>query len=122
MVDPARGLRRDVHAAARHHDRERRAAEDRDLTEGELLRYPVGDRCVCADAGVGPPDRGNAGRPARAAAPVLGWPGAVWVDLTAVCTFAERAVSDPRARWAGDRWCDHVRDRAFAVGPGIRGP
>src|SRR3989442_898334 len=50
VVDADRGLHRDVHAAAGHHDRERRAARHPARAEGQLLPAAVGDRRLCADA------------------------------------------------------------------------
>ena len=70
VVDAARGLHRDLHAPAGHHDRERRAAGDRALARRLVLRSPVGRRRLRARARDLRPDRGLARRPVRPQAAV----------------------------------------------------
>ena len=122
MVDADRRLRRHVHVAARHHDRECRAAEDRRRPARELLRHPVGDRCLRADAGVAPADHRNARRPVREAAAVHDRPAAVRIHIAAVRAVAERAVPDLCPGRPGNRRGDHVRHLAGAAGPGVPWP
>ena len=75
MVDIDRGVRRHVHAAARRHDRQRRAAGHPDVAEGQLQRPAMGRRRLRADAGGAPADHRLAGRPVRAPARVHDRPG-----------------------------------------------
>ena len=70
VVDADRRLGGDLHAAARHHRRQRRAARHPALAALELLRPAVGRQRLLADARRVPADRRRARRPLRAAARV----------------------------------------------------
>ena len=65
VVDARRGLRRDVHALARHHRRQHGAARDPEGPRRQLHRSAMGDRRLRALARGAGADRGLARRPAR---------------------------------------------------------
>ncbi len=71
VVDIGRRLRGDVHVAARHHDRQRRAPVDPARPRRQPLEPPVGGRRLRADARLLPARLRIARRPARAPADLL---------------------------------------------------
>ena len=116
-MDAGGRLRRDVHVAARHHDRECRAAEGRsDDLHGSFLRHPVGDRRLRADTRVAAADGRDARRPVRAAAAVRDRPAAVRGASLLCGAVAECAVPEPGARGgrgSGARSCSPPRWRCW---------
>ena len=119
MVDPHSRLRRDLHAAARHHGRERRAAGHPALAAFELQRPAVGGQRLRADAGRVPAHVGLARRPVRTPAGVHLRPGRLHALLSGVRPGLEPAGAQPRAGRTGDRRGDDVRHLAGADRPGV---
>ena len=109
LVDADGGVPRNVHAAAGHHHRERRAAEHPAGPGQQFLGPAVGRRRLRADARRGSADQRVTGRPVRATAALLGGAWHLHTGLAAV-RHGHR-VSVPRAgpRTAGHRRCDDVR-------------
>ena len=113
VADAGRRLPRHVHAAARRHDRERRAARHPDLAEGVLLRPAVGRRRLRADAGRAAADRRLARRHVRPQVALLasGWSSSPSprcsaasppITCSSSCPGAPRASAAPscsRSRW-----------------------
>ena len=122
VVDARGRLRGDVHAAARHHDRQRRAAQDRRRPALELLRHPVGDRRLCADARRAAAHHWGAGRPARPQARLRDRSRTLLGHVPALRPGPELHVPDSRPRRSGHRRGDHVLDLAGAAGPGVPRP
>ncbi len=114
MVDVDRGLRSDLHAAARHHGRERRAARHPALAALELLRPAVGRQRLLADARRVPAHLRRARRPLRPAPPVHDRPRHLHGLLGRLRAVRLAARAEPRARRAGHRRRDDARDLARA--------
>ena len=122
VVDARRGLRRDVHAAARHHGRERRAAVHRARPE-RLVRGPaVGDRRLRAHARRVPAHGRLDRRRHRPPARLRGRARGLHRRLGAVRAGRLAADAQPRARPAGRRRRHDVRHRAGAAGVRLPGP
>ena len=113
VVDADRGLHRDVHVAARHHDRECRAAGHPARPARQLRRAAVGRRRLRADARGAAADRRLARRP-------LGPPRCLrdrhrlFTVASLLCGLAPHADRPQLlARAAGDRRRVHVLDRRW---------
>ena len=115
MVDPARRLGGDVHAAARHHGRQRGAALDPRGPRRQLHRPAVGGRRVRADARCARADRRLARRPARPAAAVRDRARDLLVRFAALRARARPDLPQPRPRRAGHRRRGDVRRLAGAA-------
>ena len=121
MVDPARELHRDLHAAARRDDRERRAAVDRARPRRQLQRPPVGDRRLRADPRGLRAGGGVAGRQGRPQARLHARAGGLHRFVAGLRAGSRPALPEPLARGAGDRRGDDVRHLAGADRAGVPG-
>ena len=125
MVDPDRGLRRDLHAPARHHRGERRAARDQTVAALLLRRSPVGRRRVRPDPRRLPPHRRSRRRHVRPPRGLRDRARDLLAGIADVRRVHLGAHAQPLARGPGHRWGDHVRDvtrphRAGLLGEGAR--
>src|SRR5919197_818183 len=114
MVDPARQLHRDLHAAARRDDRERRAAVDRARPQRRLQRPPVGDRRLRADPRELRAGGGVAGRHGRAQGRLHARTRDLHRFLALLRAGCRSTVPQRLARGAGGRRGDDVRHLAGA--------
>ena len=122
VVDPDRGVRGHVHAAPGRDDRDRRAADHPVGAARELQRGPVGGRRLRPDPGVGPADRGIAGRPLRAAPPLHHRPHRLHPRFAALWGGPVADHADPLPQRPGHRWGDPLRHVAGAAGPELPWP
>ena len=109
VVDAGRGLSRHVHAAARHHDRERRPAGHPAGPALQFLGPAVGGGRVRADPGRVPADRGQPGGHVRPPPALPDRPGHLHLRLGAVRLRRQHADAPAVPRPAGSRRGDHVR-------------
>ena len=131
LVDARRRLRRDVHAAARHHDRERRAAGHREGPGLVVLRSAVGRRRLRAVARRAAADRrvarrpprpppglrrsaSRSSRPPRCSAALATSP--LFLDLARGAAGHRRRRRCSRRRWRCSRQAFHGRERGTAFG------
>ena len=122
MVEPARGLSGDVHVAARHHRRQRRAARHPEGAPHRPDRAAVGRRRLHADPRRLHPDHGGARRPLRPPPAVRDRGRALHPRFAALRAGDQRDLPAPGARPAGHRRRRDVRDLAGADRPGVPGP
>ena len=118
-------LRGGVHAAARHHDRQRRPSGHRTVAARGLLRPPVGRRRVLADARRLPAHGRLARRPAGPPPHLRHRPGHLQPRLTGLRAVELLDAAEPDARRAGHRRGRDVRPvarahRRFVPGPRAR--
>ena len=113
-LDARRRLHDDVHAPARHHDRERRAAEHPAAAPRRPDRAPVGGRRVCAHARGADPDGGCARRPLRPPARLHGRRGRLQLGVAALRPRLEHRRAGRRPRAAGHRRRGPLRNGAGA--------
>ena len=119
VVDARRGLRRHLHAAARHHRGQHRAAGDPEGPRRQLHRPAVGDRRLRALARRPGPDRRLAGRPARPPARLRGRARDLLRRLAALRARARPHLPQPRPRPAGRRRRGDVRGLPRPRRPGV---
>ena len=121
-MEPARGLPGDVHVAARHHRRQRRAARHPEGPQHRPDRAAMGGRRLHADSRGLHPDHGHARRPLRPAAAVRDRRRAVHARVAALRAGDQRDLPALRAGSAGHRRRGDVRDLAGADRAGVPGP
>jgi hypothetical protein len=121
VVGPARELHRDLHAAPRRHDRERRTAVDRARPRRRLQRPPVGDRRVRANPRRLAAGGGVAGRQGRPQARLHDRAGGLHCIVAGLRTRSRPALPGLLARSAGGRRGDDVRHVARADRAGVPG-
>ena len=119
MVDVDCRLPGDLHAAPRHHRRQRRAARHPALAALLVLGPAVGDKRLRADARRLSAHLRRGGRSDRTKASVRGGPVRVHRLLGGMRTVHVTAHAEPRARRAGHRRSDDVRHVAGAARPGL---
>jgi hypothetical protein len=112
---------RDLHAAARRADRERRAALDRARPRRRLQRPPVGDRRLRADPRGLRAGGGVAGRQGRPQARLHARAGDLHRFVAGLRAGSRPALPGRLARGAGDRRGDDVRHLAGADRAGVPG-
>ena len=111
-LDARRRLHDDVHAAARHHGRERRAAEHPARPAREPDRSAMGGRRLRADPRSADPDRGRARRPLRPPAALRHRRGRLHPLVAALRPRLEHRRARHRPRRAGRRRCGALRHGA----------
>ena len=109
MVDAARGVRGDLHALARRHDRHRRPARYPEGAARHPGRGAVGGGRLRPDSRFPSAHRRGAGRPLRPATAVRDRPGDLHPGVAPVWAGPDTAHAHPVAERAGNRRGDHVR-------------
>ncbi len=118
----AGGLRRDLHAPDRRHDRQRRAAGHPERPRRELLEPAMGHRRLRADPGVVPARRRLGRRPDRPPARLQLRVRAVHGRVVRLRALRRPDGPQLRPRRSGRGRRGDVRDRAGADRAGVRGP